>query len=142
MAARAAGIAPPRGRTARGLAVTQRDAVELLRAVAEGVGLLRVRAPRPRSVAGGVGGLGRDLQRRGPFPAISSVAQSRGPARPRALRQSSTPISALARASCPNPWPLVPVKDLARATRPPMSRNAPSRMSTCEGSQRSFLWRC
>ena len=46
MAARAAGIAAPRGPTARGPVATQRDAVELLRAVAEGVGLLRVRADR------------------------------------------------------------------------------------------------
>jgi hypothetical protein len=46
LAARAAGIAPPRGRTARGPVATQRDAVELLRAVAEGVGLLRVRGDR------------------------------------------------------------------------------------------------
>ena len=46
MAARAAGIAAPRGPTARGPVATQRDAVELLRAVAEGVGLLRVRGDR------------------------------------------------------------------------------------------------
>jgi hypothetical protein len=44
LAARAAGIASPRSPTARGPVATQRDAVELLRAVAEGVGLLRVRA--------------------------------------------------------------------------------------------------
>jgi hypothetical protein len=37
---------PPREPRARGAAATQRDAVELLRAVAEGVGLLRVRADR------------------------------------------------------------------------------------------------
>ena len=42
----AAGIAAPRGPTARGPVATQRDAVELLRAVAEGVGLLRVRGDR------------------------------------------------------------------------------------------------
>ena len=46
LAARAAGLGPPRGPTARGPAATQRDAVELLRAVAEGVGLLRVRGDR------------------------------------------------------------------------------------------------
>src|SRR5215217_1605263 len=46
MAARAAGIAAPRGPTARGPVATQRDAVELLRAVGEGVGLLRVRGDR------------------------------------------------------------------------------------------------
>jgi hypothetical protein len=46
LAARAAGIAPPGGPTARGPVATQRDAVELLRAVAEGVGLLRVRGDR------------------------------------------------------------------------------------------------
>ena len=46
LAARAAGIASPRGPTARGPVATQRDAVELLRAVAEGVGLLRVRGDR------------------------------------------------------------------------------------------------
>jgi hypothetical protein len=46
MAARAARIAAPRGPTARGPVATQRDAVELLRAVAEGVGLLRVRGDR------------------------------------------------------------------------------------------------
>jgi hypothetical protein len=46
VAARAAGIASPRGPTARGPVATQRDAVELLRAVAEGVGLLRVRGDR------------------------------------------------------------------------------------------------
>jgi hypothetical protein len=46
MAARAAAIVAPRGPTARGPVATQRDAVELLRAVAEGVGLLRVRGDR------------------------------------------------------------------------------------------------
>ena len=46
MAARATGLAAPRGPTARAPGVTQRDAVELLRAVAEGVGLLRVRGDR------------------------------------------------------------------------------------------------
>jgi hypothetical protein len=46
MAARAAGIGQPRGPTARAPGVTQRDAVELLRAVAEGVGLLRARGDR------------------------------------------------------------------------------------------------
>jgi hypothetical protein len=46
MAARAAGIGQPRGPTARAPGVTQREAVELLRAVAEGVGLLRVRGDR------------------------------------------------------------------------------------------------
>jgi len=45
-AARVTGLAPARGSTARASAVTQRDAVELLRAVAEGVGLLRVRGDR------------------------------------------------------------------------------------------------
>jgi hypothetical protein len=45
-AARAAGIGSPTGRTARGSTMAQRDAVELLRAVAEGVGLLRVRGDR------------------------------------------------------------------------------------------------
>jgi hypothetical protein len=44
--ARAAGLAAPRGPTARAPGVTQREAVELLRAVAEGVGLLRVRGDR------------------------------------------------------------------------------------------------
>jgi hypothetical protein len=46
VAARAIGVAQPRGPGARRPAVTQRDAVELLRAVAEGVGLLRVRGDR------------------------------------------------------------------------------------------------
>jgi hypothetical protein len=46
VAARAIGLAQPRGPGARSPAVTQRDAVELLRAVAEGVGLLRVRGDR------------------------------------------------------------------------------------------------
>jgi hypothetical protein len=46
MAARATGLAAPRGPTARAPGVTQREAVELLRAVAEGVGLLRVRGDR------------------------------------------------------------------------------------------------
>jgi hypothetical protein len=46
VAARATGIAAPRGQTARAPGVTQREAVELLRAVAEGVGLLRVRGDR------------------------------------------------------------------------------------------------
>jgi hypothetical protein len=41
VAARAAGLTP-----ARGSGLAQRDAVELLRAVAEGVGLLRVRGDR------------------------------------------------------------------------------------------------
>ena len=45
-AARAAGLTPTRGSTARGSAPAQRDAVELLRAVGEGVGLLRVRGDR------------------------------------------------------------------------------------------------
>jgi hypothetical protein len=45
VAARVAGLGPPRGPGARGPA-TQREAVELLRAVAEGVGLLRVRGDR------------------------------------------------------------------------------------------------
>ena len=47
--ARAIGLAPTRGPTARGpggTGLAQRDAVELLRAVAEGVGLLRVRGDR------------------------------------------------------------------------------------------------
>ena len=51
VAARAIGLGPPRGPGSRGPgsrgpAVTQREAVELLRAVAEGVGLLRVRGDR------------------------------------------------------------------------------------------------
>jgi hypothetical protein len=46
VAARAAGLAAPRGPTGRAPGVTQREAVELLRAVAEGVGLLRVRGDR------------------------------------------------------------------------------------------------
>jgi hypothetical protein len=46
VAARAAGLAAPREPTARAAGVTQREAVELLRAVAEGVGLLRVRGDR------------------------------------------------------------------------------------------------
>jgi hypothetical protein len=46
IAARATGLAAPRGPTAGGPGVTQREAVELLRAVAEGVGLLRVRGDR------------------------------------------------------------------------------------------------
>jgi hypothetical protein len=54
VAARAAGLtrrprtrpAPGGPPPARGLAVVERDAVELLRAVAEGVGLLRVRGDR------------------------------------------------------------------------------------------------
>jgi hypothetical protein len=46
VAARAAGLGPPGGPGARGSAATQREAVELLRAVAEGVGLLRVRGDR------------------------------------------------------------------------------------------------
>jgi hypothetical protein len=46
VAARATGLTAPRGPTTRGSVVTQRDAVELLRAVAEGVGLLRVRGDR------------------------------------------------------------------------------------------------
>jgi hypothetical protein len=46
MAARVTGLAPTRGTAERALGVTQREAVELLRAVAEGVGLLRVRGDR------------------------------------------------------------------------------------------------
>ena len=46
VAARAIGLGPPRGPGSRGPAVTQREAVELLRAVAEGVGLLRARGDR------------------------------------------------------------------------------------------------
>ena len=46
MAARVTGLAPTRGPSARASGVTQREAVELLRAVAEGVGLLRVRGDR------------------------------------------------------------------------------------------------
>jgi hypothetical protein len=45
-AARAVGLSAPRGPAARAPGVTQREAVELLRAVAEGVGLLRVRGDR------------------------------------------------------------------------------------------------
>jgi hypothetical protein len=47
VAARAAGLTPTtRGPTATGSSLAQRDAVELLRAVGEGVGLLRVRGDR------------------------------------------------------------------------------------------------
>jgi hypothetical protein len=46
VAARAAGISSARGSSPRGSALAQRDAVELLRAVAEGVGLLRARGDR------------------------------------------------------------------------------------------------
>jgi hypothetical protein len=46
VAARAAGLATPRGPGGPAPGVTQREAVELLRAVAEGVGLLRVRSDR------------------------------------------------------------------------------------------------
>jgi hypothetical protein len=46
VAARAAGIGSARGQEPRGSALARRDAVELLRAVAEGVGLLRVRGDR------------------------------------------------------------------------------------------------
>jgi hypothetical protein len=46
VAAWVAGLAAPREPTARAAGVTQREAVELLRAVAEGVGLLRVRGDR------------------------------------------------------------------------------------------------
>jgi hypothetical protein len=46
VAARAIGLARPSGPGSRSPAVTQREAVELLRAVAEGVGLLRVRGDR------------------------------------------------------------------------------------------------
>jgi hypothetical protein len=49
MAVRATGLTRPGARAGgrgRGLAVVERDAVELLRAVAEGVGLLRVRGDR------------------------------------------------------------------------------------------------
>jgi hypothetical protein len=47
LAARAAGLTPTtRGSTAAASALAQRDAVELLRAVGEGVGLLRVRGDR------------------------------------------------------------------------------------------------
>ena len=46
VAARAAGLVAPRGQAGRAPGVTQREAVELLRAVAEGVGLLRVRGDR------------------------------------------------------------------------------------------------
>ena len=49
--ARAAGIGSARGSTTRGSAMAQRDAVELLRAVAEGVGLLRVRGDRLEAMA-------------------------------------------------------------------------------------------
>jgi hypothetical protein len=43
VAARASGLTTPRGSGGPPPAVTQREAVELLRAVVEGVGLLRVR---------------------------------------------------------------------------------------------------
>jgi hypothetical protein len=46
VAVRATGLALPGGSGVRTAAVTQREAVELLRAVAEGVGLLRVRGDR------------------------------------------------------------------------------------------------
>jgi hypothetical protein len=46
VAVRASGLAPPGGSGVRASTVTQREAVELLRAVAEGVGLLRVRGDR------------------------------------------------------------------------------------------------
>jgi hypothetical protein len=46
VAARATGLAAPRGQAGRAPGVTQRDAVELLRAVGEGVGLLRMRGDR------------------------------------------------------------------------------------------------
>jgi hypothetical protein len=46
VAAQAARIGSAGGPAARGSALAQRDAVELLRAVAEGVGLLRVRGDR------------------------------------------------------------------------------------------------
>jgi hypothetical protein len=46
VAARAAGIGSAKSPAARGSAMAQRDAVDLLRAVAEGVGLLRVRGDR------------------------------------------------------------------------------------------------
>jgi hypothetical protein len=46
VAARAAGIGSAKSPAARGSAMAQRDAVDLPRAVAEGVGLLRVRGDR------------------------------------------------------------------------------------------------
>jgi hypothetical protein len=46
LAARATGLTAPRGSGGPAPGVTQREAVELLRAVAEGVGLLRVRSDR------------------------------------------------------------------------------------------------
>jgi hypothetical protein len=46
VAVRATRLAPPGGAGIRASIVTQREAVELLRAVAEGVGLLRVRGDR------------------------------------------------------------------------------------------------
>jgi hypothetical protein len=46
VAARAAGIGSAKSPAARGAALARQDAVELLRAVAEGVGLLRVRGDR------------------------------------------------------------------------------------------------
>ena len=46
IAARATGLTTPRGPGGPAPSVTQRDAVELLRAVAEGVGLVRVRSDR------------------------------------------------------------------------------------------------
>ena len=46
VAIRATGLTPPGGSGVRASTVTQREAVELLRAVAEGVGLLRVRGDR------------------------------------------------------------------------------------------------
>jgi hypothetical protein len=45
-AVRATGLAPPGRPPGRGRAATERDAVELLRAVGEGVGLLRARGDR------------------------------------------------------------------------------------------------
>jgi hypothetical protein len=46
VAARAVGLAPARGPMGRSSGLAQRDAVELLRAVGDGVGLLRVRGGR------------------------------------------------------------------------------------------------
>ena len=46
VAARATGLAPPQEPAGHRPGTTQREAVELLRAVAEGVGLLRVRGDR------------------------------------------------------------------------------------------------
>jgi hypothetical protein len=92
MAARAAGIGQPRGPTARAPGVTQRDAVELLRAVAEGVGLLRARGDRleATSLRHAWAQIDEGLRAglvyaawcyRVPWPAVIRAGPSRGPGR-------------------------------------------------------------